>query len=74
MPYKDREKNAASIKQAIEKNYISACNVRFRKDDAEFYDALQSGSKAEGITVAEYLRTSAKENLIRDGYLSNNQN
>lgn len=73
MPYKDKEKNAESIKNAIARNYISSCTVRFRKDDEPFYNAIQKGSEADSVTVAEYLRISAKEKLIREGYLQENK-
>lgn len=70
MPYKDKEKNAESIKNSIAKNYISSCTVRFRKDDEEFYNALQRCVEKNSVTIPEYLRVSAREKLIRDGYLT----
>lgn len=73
MPYKDKEKNAESIKNAIARNYISSCTVRFRKDDESFYNAIQKGAETDSVTIAEYLRTAAKEKLVRKGFLQENK-
>ena len=73
MPYKDPKKKAESDKKSVDKIYITTCGVRFRKDDAEFYNALTKSAESNSISVAEYLRTAAKEKLIREGYLIQKQ-
>lgn len=69
MPYADPEKRKAARAKTRE-SYIGVMSVRFKKDDEQFYNALQAASEAQSITPSEYMRRAARECLKCDGYLS----
>ena len=69
MPYKDRAVNTEHAKKSYERLYSRAVAVRIRNNEPDFDVALTQASADQKITQAEYLRQSAYEKLIRDGYL-----
>jgi len=68
MPYKDPEKQKQAVLESRKKCY-SPITIRIKKDDEDMYEALQTASSTISVSVAEYMRKSTREKLIRDGYL-----
>ena len=55
--------------KSAQKIYYPGINVRIRRDDDGLYDSIVEAAKDAGISLPEYMKTAAREKLIRDGYI-----
>lgn len=70
MPYADEKKKAEYDSSFRKNTYFSPIQIKIRRTDEDFYNALQAAAAAQSITASEYMRRATRECLKCDGYLS----